>query len=89
MTHGHRHDYAVIRQILATPAGYLGVIGSAKKAAATAERLLADGFTERDLQRLTTPIGLPILAETPEEIAVSILAQLIQVRAQRRGADAP
>ena len=86
MTHGHRHDYAVLRQVLATPAGYIGVIGSAKKAAATADRLRAEGVSETDLDRLTTPIGLPILAETPEEIAVSILAQLIQVRAQRRGA---
>ena len=44
------------------------------------EKMMAEGFTEADLDRLTTPIGLPIGSETPAEIAVSITAQLIQVR---------
>ena len=87
MTHGHRHDHEVVRQMLHTPACYIGVIGSARKAAASAQRLREEGFTDQDIVRITTPIGLSIGAETPEEIAVSILAQMIQVRAARRAAE--
>ena len=87
MTHGHRHDHEVVRQMLRTPACYIGVIGSARKAAASAQRLREEGFTDQDIARITTPIGLSIGAETPEEIAVSILAQMIQVRAARRAAE--
>ena len=60
---------------------------SARKAAASARRLREEGFTDQDIARITTPIGLSIGAETPEEIAVSILAQMIQVRAARRAAE--
>ena len=84
MTHGHKKDHAVIRQILKTPAGYLGVIGSVRKREATRALLREEGFSETDLDRLVTPIGLSIGAESPEEIAVSILAQLIERRAQMR-----
>ncbi len=84
MTHGHRHDHAVVSQVLRTPAAYIGVIGSAKKAAASREKLQQEGFGPGDLARIVTPIGLAIGAETPEEIAVSILAQLIEKRAQLR-----
>ena len=48
------------------------------------ERLLAQGFTQEDLQRVHSPIGLEILAETPEEIAVSIVGELIECRARHR-----
>ena len=84
MTHGHSHDYAVVRQVLGTKAAYIGVIGSSKKAAATRERLEGEGFGPADIARLTTPIGLSIGAETPQEIAVSILAQLVEQRASLR-----
>ena len=84
MTHGHSHDYAVVRQVLGTKAAYIGVIGSSKKAAATRERLEGEGFGPADIARLTTPIGLSIGAETPQEIAVSILAQLVEQRAGLR-----
>jgi len=82
MTRGHRDDYAVLRCALTTGAGYIGVIGSKKKAALTVERLRGDGFSEADIGRVHTPIGLPIGAETPEEIAVSIAAELIAHRAE-------
>lgn len=84
MTHGHKNDHAVTRQILKTPAGYIGVIGSVRKAQASRALLREEGFSEKDLNRLITPIGLDIGAESPEEIAVSILAQLIEKRAQMR-----
>lgn len=83
MSPGHRSDYTLLRQVLRTDASYIGCIGSRKKVAKTRELLLADGFTEADLARIHSPIGLPILAETPEEIAISIAAELIEHRARR------
>lgn len=80
---GHRSDYVLLSQVLKTEASYVGCIGSRKKAAKMRELLLADGFTEADLARIHSPIGLPILAETPEEIAISIAAELIEHRARR------
>ena len=77
MTPGHKADYQVLRQALRTPAGYIGCIGSAKKVAYVNGCLKADGFSEAEIGRIHSPIGLPILAQTPEEIAVSITAQLI------------
>ena len=68
-------------QALRTDAGYIGMIGSRKRDAAY-EALLRRGFAQADLYRVYSPIGLDIGAETPEEIAVSILAELIQVRAE-------
>ena len=87
MTRGHKDDLAIMAQALKTPACYIGVIGSARKSAAVFTQLRAQGFTDAELARITTPIGLAILAETPAEIAVSITAQLIQVRAARGKAE--
>ena len=84
MTPGHQADFAVLSQVLRTEATYVGCIGSHKKAAALAERLREQGFDEADVARIHSPIGLPILAETPEEIAVSIAAELIEHRAKHR-----
>lgn len=81
MTRGHKDDTLVQEQILKTPARYIGVIGSRKKKAAVFGALKRAGFTDTDLERITTPIGVMIPAETPAEIAVSIAAQLIQIRA--------
>ncbi len=81
MTRGHLHDRDVLEQALKTDAGYVGMIGSRKKKAAVYESLLGSGFTQDDLNRVHCPIGLAIGAETPEEIAVSIMAELIKVRA--------
>ena len=80
MTRGHKNDTDCQAFALTTPARYIGVIGSRSKIAAVNAKLRERGFTAEDLQRITTPIGLPILAETPAEIAISIAAQLIQVR---------
>lgn len=84
VTRGHQKDYEVLRQVLSTQAAYIGMIGSRAKVAATKDRLMADGFTKDDLARVYAPIGLPIGAETPEEIAVSIAAEMIQRRSQIR-----
>ncbi len=84
VTRGHQKDYEVLRQVLTTQAAYIGMIGSRAKVAATRDRLMADGFTKDNLARVSAPIGLPIGAETPEEIAVSIAAEMIQRRSQIR-----
>ena len=83
MTRGHKDDFEIQRQILATPAKYIGVIGSPAKKKAVFDRLRAFGYEDKDFERITAPIGLDIGGETPAEIAVSITAQLIMVRAGR------
>jgi len=81
VTRGHIHDKTVLDQCLRTKAKYIGMIGSRRKKAMIYEKLLEEGFTKSDLHRVHAPIGLDIGAETPEEIAVSIVGELIQVRA--------
>ena len=81
VTRGHLHDKTVLTQALKTEASYIGMIGSKKKRDAVYTALLSEGFTQNDINRVYSPIGLDIKAETPEEIAVSIAAQLIFVRA--------
>jgi xanthine dehydrogenase accessory factor len=81
VTRGHIHDKTVLEQCLRTKAKYIGMIGSRRKKAMIYEKLLEEGFTRSDLDRVHAPIGLDIGAETPEEIAVSIVAELIRVRA--------
>ncbi len=82
MTRGHAYDTAVQAQILRRQPCYCGVIGSRKKAAGVRKALREDhGLTDDLLDRITTPIGLEIEAETPAEIAISICAQMIRHRA--------
>ncbi|MBD2766473.1 XdhC family protein [Hymenobacter sp. BT664] len=80
MTVGYRSDAVVLRQLLGRPYRYLGVMGSAAKVAELRRELREAGFTPAALAQLRGPIGLPIHSQTPEEIAVSIAAELIQVR---------
>jgi xanthine dehydrogenase accessory factor len=81
VTRGHLHDKTVLAQALRTPAAYIGMIGSIRKRNAVYDDLRDEGFTHSDFKRVYSPIGLKIGAESPEEIAVSIAAELIQVRA--------
>lgn len=80
MTRGHQHDFAALKAALRTPARYIGMMGSQAKRASVYERARAAGFTEADLKRVRCPIGLPIGAQTPYEIAISIAAEMIQAR---------
>lgn len=84
LTRGHVWDRIVLGQALKTDAAYIGMIGSTQKIASIFQALRVEGASERDLARVFSPIGLDIGAETPEEIAVSIAAQLVQVRAAKR-----
>ena len=82
VTRGHRHDQTVLSQALKTDATYIGMIGSRKKRDAIYTNLLKSGFRQQDIDRVHSPIGLKIAAETPEEIAVSIAAEMILHRAK-------
>jgi len=84
VTRGHVHDAAVLALALRTPAAYVGMIGSRRKRDAVYARLRGQGFDAAELARVHCPVGLGIGAETPEEIAVSIVAEMIQVRAAAR-----
>ncbi len=84
MTRGHQADFEVLSQALKAPCTYIGCIGSRKKITITKRRILDLGFDETDFERVHAPIGLPIRAETPEEIAVSVAAELILHRAQNQ-----
>lgn len=78
ITRGHRHDMDCLREILKLPESvYLGMIGSRRRVKAVLELLREEGFEGERLERVCTPIGLSIGAVTPEEISISILAQLI------------
>ena len=83
VTRGHRGDLKVLRQALRKPFAYLGMIGSRRKNRILYDALLEEGFKEEDFQVIHSPIGLPIGSETPEEIAISIVAEIIQVRAEQ------
>ncbi|MCI1188855.1 XdhC family protein [Hymenobacter sp. DH14] len=80
MTVGYRTDAVVLRQLLNMPCRYLGVMGSVAKVAELRRGLREEGFSEAAIARLRGPIGVPIQSQTPEEIAISIAAELIQVR---------
>lgn len=80
VTHDHPLDEALVRALAPRPLRYLGLIGSRGKWARFRKRLLARGLEEAQLGRVRCPVGLDIGAETPAEIAVSILAQLIECR---------
>jgi xanthine dehydrogenase accessory factor len=80
VTRGHQHDELVLEWAVGTPAKYIGMIGSKTKVKAVFSHLLAKGIAQEQLDRVHSPIGLEIEAQTPEEIAVSILAEVIKVR---------
>ncbi|MDO8613614.1 MAG: XdhC family protein [Dehalococcoidia bacterium] len=80
VTRGHKHDEISLRQVAGSAAAYVGMIGSRRRVAAVLQHLIDDGLDPEAVRRVHTPIGLDIGAETPEEIAVSIMAEVVQVR---------
>lgn len=79
VTRGHQNDAKVLKWAVTNQAAYVGMIGSKGKVRTTFAHLKTEGVTQDQLNRVHAPIGLPIGAETPEEIAVSIMAEIIQV----------
>ena len=88
VTPDHKADLQCVSTILPTQFRYLGMFGSKKKVAATFENLRRAGFTEEQISRIYAPIGLPIGAVTPAEIAFSILSQIIQEKNKNHAASA-
>ena len=84
VTRGHFYDEIVLKQALRTRAGYIGMIGSRKKRDAIYASLRKKGFAETDMNRVHSPVGIEIKAETPQEIAVSIVGEMIAHRAKNR-----
>jgi len=82
VTRGHLYDGFVLEQAVKTNARYIGMIGSKKKIKTLYQSLMKKGISKEALKRVHAPIGLDINSETPEEIAVSIVAELIKVRGE-------
>lgn len=84
VTREHRYDVQCLKQIFAKPSAYVGMMGSRKRVALLKEQLIEEGCERSAVESLHAPIGLSIGAETPEEIAVSIAAELIQCRSREK-----
>ncbi|MDD4169582.1 MAG: XdhC family protein [Desulfotomaculaceae bacterium] len=79
ITRGHQHDLDCLREVINKPAAYIGMIGSKRKTGAILTQLKAEGIPAELLEEVYSPIGLNIGAETPEEIALSILAEIVNI----------
>jgi xanthine dehydrogenase accessory factor len=80
VTRGHQHDQQILEQIYDCQARYIGMIGSKSKISKMWKRLEAQGIDHTYLDRVHAPIGLNIGADSPEEIAISVVAELIRER---------
>jgi xanthine dehydrogenase accessory factor len=85
LTHTAKHDLPVLEAVLRSDIRYIGVLGSSRRAAALAKRLGEMGFTEEDIARLHIPVGLDIGAESAEQMAVAVVAELLMLRSGRSG----
>ena len=85
-THGHAYDLEALRYALSRSFSYLGMIGSKAKSSAQIETMRAEGFPEEKIRKIHSPIGVSINAVTPEEIAVSIMAEIISVYREDKSA---
>jgi xanthine dehydrogenase accessory factor len=82
ITRGHKYDAEVLSEILKRPARYTGMIGSKRKVKIVLDHMRQIGFDDKTIERVYAPIGIDIKAETPQEIAVSIVAEMIGVRGE-------
>src|SRR5437016_55640 len=80
VTRGHRDDMRVLRWAISTPAKYISMIGSKRKTISVVKELEKDGIPREAFERIFAPMGLEIGAESPEEIAISVVAEMIAVR---------
>ncbi|MBD0290937.1 MAG: XdhC family protein [Thermoleophilia bacterium] len=93
LTHDHKFDVPLLEQALATPAGYIGAMGSRRTTEERERRLRERGVSDAALARVHAPVGLPIGARTPEEVAVAVAAEIVQTtrgraKARRERAEA-
>jgi len=86
VTRGHLFDKDVLEQVLRSKAAYIGMIGSRGKRDLIYGEMMSHGFTKQELERVYSPIGTKIGAETPEELAISIVGELVKVRSEKNAA---
>jgi len=89
LTHDHKFDVPALKVALQTPAGYIGAMGARRTNEDRAERLRALGVTDEEIARIHAPIGLKISSRTPEEVAVAIAAQIVQVMRSPKPQEVP
>jgi xanthine dehydrogenase accessory factor len=80
VSRGHKQDETALRAVVTRGAAYVGMIGSRRRVATVLRHLAEEGYPVEALERVYTPVGFDIGAETPEEIAVAIIAEIINVR---------
>ncbi len=80
VTRSHENDAEVLEEAMKRPTRYVGMIGSKKKVRVILDRLREKGIDDATIRRIRAPIGIPIHAETPQEIAISIVAELVTAR---------
>jgi len=85
LTHDPKFDLPALALALRSQAGYIGALGSRRTHAQRREQLRAQGFSDAELARIRTPVGLDIGARTPEEVALSIVAEMVALRRGRDG----
>lgn len=83
VTRGHRHDKLVLKNVINYDLKYIGMIGSKRRVKGLKEELIEEGFSEDALNSVNTPIGMDIMAITPDEIAISIVGELISYKNRR------
>jgi len=76
----HKGDYAALRRALGSAAAYIGLVSSRKRASLVLDRLRREGFPQEQLDRIHAPAGIPIGSRTPQEIALSIVAEMVSQR---------
>jgi xanthine dehydrogenase accessory factor len=80
MTRGHSHDMECLLQVIESPVPYIGMIGSRRRVRGVFDLVKAEGYSKEALARVHAPIGLDIGAQTPEEIALSVMAEVVKAR---------
>ena len=89
VTRGHSYDSECLRAILNKPYAYVGMMGSSRRVKIVREGLISDGYDKGAVVGIHSPIGLSINAETPEEIAISIMAEIIQIKNRNKDNEFP
>jgi xanthine dehydrogenase accessory factor len=84
VSHDYKYELPVLRQLLRAPVGYIGMLGSKKRGTAVRDLLREEGFSDEELARIRTPIGLDLGGKSSPEVALSILAEIVAVRSGKR-----
>ena len=89
VTRGHRYDVECLHEIMKKRYAYVGMMGSKRRVKIVTENLISEGYNHDAVCEIHAPVGLSINAETPEEISISIMAEIIQIKNQNRNSEFP